>query len=78
MDHCDLQTTEGHCMNAFRSSREREAIRRRLDSTKWALIGKCSQDTALRDIGDLMEHGILARQEAGGRSTSYQLVMPRP
>ena len=65
-------------MNAFRSSREREAIRRRVASTKWALIGKCSQDTALRDIGDLMEHGILARQEAGGRSTSYQLVMPRP
>jgi|GEM_PF-3293740 len=57
---------------------EREAIRRRVDSTKWALIGKCSQDTALRNIGDLMEHGILARQEAGGRSTSYQLVMPRP
>ena len=49
-----------------------------VDSAKWALIGKCSQDTALRDIGDLMEHGILARQEAGGRSTSYRLVMPRP
>jgi len=65
-------------MNAFRSSRKRERRSGGGDSTKWALIGKCSQDTALRDIGDLMEHGILARQEAGGRSTSYRLVMPRP
>jgi Fic family protein len=75
---------ESHAGKAF-NGRQRLLLNRLLDgfegkltSTKWALIGKCSQDTALRDIGDLMEHGILARQEAGGRSTSYQLVMPRP
>jgi Fic family protein len=50
----------------------------KLTSTKWALIAKCSQDTALRDIGDLMQQGILTRQEAGGRSTCYELVLPRP
>lgn len=50
----------------------------KLTSSKWALIAKCSQDTALRDIGDLVELGMLVRQEAGGRSTSYQLMMPKP
>jgi Fic family protein len=49
----------------------------KLTSSKWALIAKCSQDTALRDIGDLVDRGILAREEAGGRSTSYQLVLPK-
>lgn len=49
----------------------------KLTSSKWALIAKCSQDTALRDIGDLVERGILVRQEAGGRSTHYELVPTR-
>ncbi|MEA4976839.1 MAG: Fic family protein [Paludibacter sp.] len=44
-----------------------------LNTTKWAKIGKCSQDTALRDIQDLMEKGILAKSEQGGRSTNYEL-----
>jgi Fic family protein len=43
----------------------------KLPSTKWATIAKCSQDTAQRDIVDLIAHGILGRDEAGGRSTSY-------
>ena len=40
------------------------------DSTtsKWARLAKCSQDTALRDIQDLVGHGIMARSRAGGRS----------
>jgi Fic family protein len=37
-------------------------------------IEKCSPDTALRDITDLSEKGILQREAAGGRSTSYVLV----
>ena len=45
-----------------------------LNTTKWAKIGKCSQDTALRDIQDLIEKGILAKSEQGGRSTNYELV----
>lgn len=44
-----------------------------LNTTKWAKIGKCSQDTALRDIQDLVEKGILVKSVQGGRSTNYEL-----
>jgi Fic family protein len=44
-----------------------------LNTTKWAKIGKCSQDTALRDIQDLIEKDILIKTEQGGRSTNYML-----
>lgn len=46
----------------------------KLTSTKWAVLAKCSPDTALRDIQDLVERGVLARDTAGGRSTSYLLA----
>ena len=46
----------------------------KLTSSKWAKLAKCSQDTASRDIADLMEKGILVRGRAGGRSTSYDLA----
>ena len=45
----------------------------KLTSSKWAKMTKCSQDTALRDITDLIERGLLVQNEAGGRSTSYRL-----
>lgn len=45
----------------------------KLTSSKWAAIGKCSPDTALRDITDLLARGILRKAIAGGRSTSYEL-----
>ncbi|MCY4621862.1 MAG: Fic family protein [bacterium] len=45
----------------------------KLTTSKWAKLAKCSQDTALRDITGLVNHGILARSSAGGRSTSYRL-----
>ena len=45
----------------------------KLTSSKWAQITKCSQDTALRDIDDLVAKGILTKEAAGGRSTSYLL-----
>ncbi|MBI4062978.1 MAG: Fic family protein [Elusimicrobia bacterium] len=45
----------------------------KLTSTKWATLAKCSQDTAQRDIIDLIERGILVKDSAGGRSTSYSL-----
>lgn len=44
-----------------------------LNTTKWAKIGKCSQDTALRDIQDLIEKEILMKSVQGGRSTNYVL-----
>ncbi len=45
----------------------------KLTTSKWAKITKCSQDTALRDIQDLIEKKILLKEPGGGRSTSYVL-----
>ena len=63
------------------SERQREMLNRllsgfegKLTSSKWALITKTSQDTASRDIDDLIKRGILQKDAAGGRSTSYSLV----
>src|SRR5882757_2190517 len=62
------------------NERQRDIINRLLDgfegkltSSKWALIEKCSQDSALRDITELVDLGILQKDDAGGRSTSYSL-----
>jgi Fic family protein len=46
----------------------------KLKTSKWAKITKCSQDTALRDIKDLIKKGILRQEKSGGRSTNYELV----
>lgn len=46
----------------------------KLTTSKYAKLAKCSQDTALRDILALVEHGILVRGPEGGRSTSYALA----
>ena len=63
------------------NSRQRLMINKLLDgfngklkTSKWAKITKCSQDTALRDIKDLIEKKILLQEKSGGRSTNYQLV----
>lgn len=45
----------------------------KLSSSKWAKITKCSADTALRDIQDLVTKRILKKENAGGRSTNYEL-----
>jgi len=46
----------------------------KLTTSKYAKLAKCSPDTALRDIAELSEHGILVRGPEGGRSTNYQLA----
>jgi Fic family protein len=46
----------------------------KLTSSKWGKINKCSQDTALRDIQDLIKKDILQKEASGGRSTNYELV----
>ncbi|MES2874944.1 MAG: Fic family protein [Bacteroidota bacterium] len=46
----------------------------KLTSTKWARMTKSSPDTALRDIQDLIEKGILEKEPGGGRNTTYMLV----
>jgi Fic family protein len=62
------------------NSRQRDMVNRLLDgfvgkltSSKWALIQKCSPDSALRDVTDLVERGMLVKEAPGGRSTSYRL-----
>ena len=63
------------------NERQRKVINRMLDgfegkmtSSKWAVLTKCSPDTALRDINDLLSKGILVREPGGGRGTSYALA----
>ena len=50
-----------------------DGLEGKLTSSKWAKLTKCSQDTAYRDILDLIRTGILVKDSAGGRSTSYSL-----
>jgi len=45
-----------------------------LSTSKYAKLAKCSADTALRDIRELLERGILVQNASGGRSTSYRLA----
>ena len=63
------------------NERQRTAINHLLDgsegkltTSQWARMARCSQDTALRDITELMEQGIFVRGPQGGRSTSYTLA----
>jgi Fic family protein len=63
------------------NERQRKVVNRLLDgfegkltNAKWAAITKASSDTALRDINDLVRRGILVKDPAGGRSTSYSLA----
>ncbi len=46
----------------------------KLTTSKWSAMAKCSSDTALRDILDLVEHRVLVRNPGAGRSTSYSLA----
>lgn len=50
-----------------------EGFERKLTTAKWSKICKCSNDSALRDINDLIKKGVLLKEEAGGRSSSYFL-----
>jgi Fic family protein len=66
------------------NERQREVINRMLEhdwkgllnTSKYARLAKCSQDSALRDIKELLERGVLLKNESGGRSTSYRLANP--
>jgi Fic family protein len=66
------------------NERQRKVINRMLEhdwrghlnTSKYARLAKCSPDTALRDIRELLERGILVKNEGGGRSTSYRLADP--
>jgi Fic family protein len=63
------------------NERQRLVINRMLDgfegkltTSKWAALTRTSQDTALRDVQQLVDRGVLSRNSAGGRSTSYALA----
>jgi Fic family protein len=63
------------------NERQRDIVNRllngfegKLTSSKWAKLAECSQDTALRDIEDLIRKKVLVKDAAGGRSTSYSLA----
>jgi Fic family protein len=67
--------------SVIKNERQRKLLNRLLDgfdgkltTSKWAKIGKCSQDTATRDIQDLIEKKILYKLPGGGRSTGYDLI----
>lgn len=51
-----------------------DGVEGKLTTSKWAKMAKCSQDTAYRDILDLLRRGALQKDEGGGRSTSYLLA----
>lgn len=64
------------------NERQRSMLNRLLDgfegkltSTKWGQLSKCSPDTALRDITELIALGMLSKEPAGGRSTGYRLLL---
>ena len=72
------------CADRSLNARQRRMLNKLLDgdfkgkltSSKWAAITRCSQDSAHRDIMNLIEQGILVRDGAGGRSTNYSLRRP--
>jgi Fic family protein len=72
---------EAHTDKPF-NERQRAIINRlfddfegKLTSSKWARLTKCSQDTALRDIDNLVKRGVLVKEPGGGRSTCYALAI---
>lgn len=74
---------EAHAGEPF-NDRQRKVLNRLLDgfegkltSSKWAKLAKCSQDTAGRDINDLLRREILIKDAAGGRSTRYSMAEVR-
>lgn len=74
-----------HCTATPFNDRQRMMLNKMLDgfegkltSTKWSKITKTSQDTATRDINDLLKNGILIKEPGGGRSTGYTLKDLRP
>ncbi len=71
------QTNRGQTFNDRQTkilNRLLDGFEGKLTSSKWAKLTKCSQDTALRDINDLLTQSVLVKESAGGRSTSYVLA----
>jgi len=76
----NFYTPERHLHTSI-NSRQRKLLNKFMDgfegkltSSKWSNIAKCSKDSAVRDINDLIDKGILQKAAAGGRSTNYELI----
>ena len=70
------------CAGTPMNGRQTQVLKRLLDgfdgkltTRKWATMAQCSPDTALRDITELLAQGLLRKPAAGGRSTSYSLII---
>lgn len=85
-DRVDAVVTKARCWQRWAplpmNDRQVKLLNRLLDgfdgnltTGRWARIAKCSPDTALRDISDLVSRGVLRKSEAGGRSTRYELAV---
>jgi len=68
--HLPLNDRQKHVLNCLLGDFEGK-----LTTSKWAKLTKTSQDTAHRDILDLIDRGALKRDAGGGRSTSYSLAI---
>ena len=66
--------TDLHDRQRFMINKLWNGFKGKLTTSKWAKMTKCSADTALRDIQDLVQKGILKKGPEGGRSTGYELV----
>jgi len=72
------QRWAGTPMNARQTlvlNRVLDGMEGKLTNAKWAALGKCSADTALRDINNLQARGVLQKLEGGGRNTGYELCV---
>jgi Fic family protein len=68
------QRWAGTPLNERQVNRLLDGFEGKLTSSRWASIGKCSPDTALRDITQLLTLGVLRKSHGGGRSTGYELA----
>ncbi len=70
----DLSITELKARQIKELNQLLDGLEGKLTSSQWARLGKCSRDTAIRDINALMELDTPRREPAGGRSTCYVLT----
>ena len=70
---CSASCAENGCQRLV-INRLLDGLEGKLTTSKYAALAKCSQDTAHRDILELIEHGALVQNPEGGRSTSYSLA----
>lgn len=73
LDVLKTSKIEGEYLNSDQVRSSIDGFEGKLTSSKWAKIAKCSKDTAIRDINDLINKEILKKEDAGGRSTNYEL-----